>query len=201
MKKVQKYAFSLLELVIATAITAVLLGVLWNTYYSWSKGYKELHIKQNHLHKTVFLKQRLELISSHLCSQSKENKLFSLHKKGESPRLMLTYKAGPDLSPEFNGVLLAQLFLDEKGTLSFVTKGREGSIRKEVLRTGNSSMALSFFDPKSNAWEDEWDKEKGHLPLWVKISLKNREKEEVFYLRSSLLKEPILYLEQIEGPL
>lgn len=201
MRKVQKHALSLLEVVIATSIAAILLGVLWNTYYSWSKGYKELQVTQNRLHKTIFMKQRLELISTTLCSQVKENKVSFFHEKGKASQLHLTYKGGPDRSPEFNGLITSQIFLDEKGILSFITRGKQGTIRQEILQTGVSSIEFAFFNPKTNVWEEEWEESKEHLPLWIEIKIKTAKEEESFYLRSSLLKEPILYLEPIEGPI
>jgi hypothetical protein len=199
MKRKKKYSLTLLEVALATSLAAVLLSVLWSTYHSWYKMYVQMQKAQSHTHKYVFVKQRLETISSFLAIPSKEEFLFTPAVKGEPPSLCFSYKAGADPDPSFNGKLRSLLYVDDAKQLCLTTWNDDKAYKQEILRDNVLGLSFLFFDPQTNLWEEEWREDLSHPPLWVKVKMKTAEGEEVIQIRTALAEGPILYLQPFQG--
>ncbi|MBS0627881.1 MAG: prepilin-type N-terminal cleavage/methylation domain-containing protein [Verrucomicrobia bacterium] len=195
MKKKVKQALTLLEVNIAIFITGILLSALWGLYYNWYKSYDKAQKIQSELHNILFAKCRLEQIFDRVAKSKKDQFVFTPEKE---VTLCLSYEGGPDPDPLFNKTLRSLLYKDDRGRFCFATWSPTLESRVEVLLDEVSSLEFFFFDLQTASWQSTWKEEIDHLPLWVKVYIKRKGKEEtmVFPLRYPL--EPILYLEAFE---
>ncbi len=199
MKRKRKHPLSLLEVAVAISLTGILLSVLWSTYHTWYKTYIQMQKTQTQVHKHIFVKQRLEALSSLLAIPSKEEFLFTPSVKGEPPSLCFYYKGEADPDPSFNSKLSSLLYVDNAKQLCLTTWNEEGKYRQEILRDGIYDLSFSFFDPQNNLWEPEWQENLSHPPLWVKVKIKTAEGDEEIQIRTALVEGPILYLQPFQG--
>ncbi len=196
MKKKVKQALTLLEVNIAIFITGILLSALWGMYHNWYKSYEKAQKMQSNIHRTLFIKHRLEQVFSLVAKSSKNNFAFS---PSADNTLCISYEGGADPDPCFNKTLRSLLYKDEANRLCLATWASDVQSRVEVLLDKVSLLEFSFFDTQIGAWQSFWPESLDHLPLWVKIHIKREKEQDTLIFRMQNPAEPILYLEAFEG--
>lgn len=196
MKKKVKQALTLLEVNIAIFITGILLSALWGMYHNWYKSYEKAQKMQSNIHRTLFLKHRLEQFFSLLAKSSKDNFVFTLEKENA---LCVSYEGGADPESFFNKTLRSLLYRNEANKLCLTTWASEEQSRTEVLLDKVSLLEFSFFNIQTGSWQINWPEDLDHMPLWVKIHIKREKEEETLIFRMQYPAEPILYLEAFDG--
>ncbi len=198
MKKKVKQALTLLEVNIAIFITGILLSALWGMYHNWYKSYEKAQKMQTNIHRTLFIKHRLEQVFSLVARTGKSHFMFSPSEEGEKS-LCISYEGPVDPDPFFNKTLRSLLYKDELNRFCLATWASEEASRVEVLLDKVSLLEFFFFDTQTASWQTSWKEDLDHLPLWVKVHIKRDKEDEIFIFRSEHLAEPILYLEAFEG--
>ncbi len=155
----KKRPFTLIELMIGLALSAILLGFLFHFYTTLSTAHIDLAKNKE----GVLSKQRVQLRLNQVLSLASEP--FYV-KEGA---LIFKYDNGIDPHPQFCGPLTGMLYVNEKKQLSLVTWSKEKEPRKEVLFPNVSSYAMSFFDPiEKKTWTSHWEKK---LPAMTKLAI------------------------------
>lgn len=166
---------TLLEVMIALSLTAILLSVLF-TFYRETMLYKGKiqKVKEQTLsHQLV--QQRLGHLFSAIHSGEKEekNSPFYLGNSSESslPALYVQYDNGIDPNPAFSHVLTSTLFYSKTKELYLSTASRDGGTRKELLATQVDSLSFAFYHPEKGEWVKNWDEKEKEVPSIVKLIL------------------------------
>jgi hypothetical protein len=168
----KRRSLTLLEVMIALSLAAVLLSALMSSYYQVSKQrITAQELKKNSLSVEV-MRQRL----IHLFAQTAAAETVRFH-TGTHPSalgscLIFTYCHGIDLKPEFCGDLTGMLYLNAHHQLALASWGSSSEARVEVLLENIGEVFFSFFDAKMENWRADWKKE---LPPFFKLSWTSRD--------------------------
>lgn len=190
----------LLELLIALSLTAVLLTFLFSFFVQNAKIESKLETARTCISNRGYLQTRLQTIFTSLdqgslqsCFYTKTDKTFSL---------MLQFDQGIDPDPQFSGILLGQLFLDEEKNLRFTTRPldieNQTAWRSEILFPKIKDFEFEFLGPNTPpesgsretiklinpnlVWRSEWPKKIGSIPSMIRLTLYEKD-----------FKEPIRY--------
>ena len=196
LKRKKRYSLTLLEVIVAFTLLGFLLFVLWGLYRDWLAASEKNQKAQVQIHKLVFLKERLDKIALLLASDRERdaNYLFTPGGKVEGlPTVCFSYYNQPDLDPSFNGKVCSLLYLNSVKELCLATWSQEKEARIELLAQGVSSFTLSYFDPQTNLWREDWPETFHHLPLWMRLKVDTDEALELLF-RLDQSFEPILYV-------
>jgi hypothetical protein len=192
----KRYPLTLLELMVAFSLVSILLVTLWGLYRSWLVTSEKNQKLQSQVHKMVFLKERLDKIAL-LVASSQEgdaNYLFTPQEKVEGlPTVCLSYYNQPDPTSSFNGKVCSLLYLNSVKELCLATWSQEKEARIDLLLQGVSAFSLSYFDPQTNLWREDWPESFHHLPLWMRLKVEADPKIELLF-RLDQSFEPILYV-------
>ncbi len=201
MQQRKKHSLTLLEVCIAISLLGILLSSLWSMYRRWMSTYQIQQEKQIHIHKILFLKQRLEQIATSLAAIPAENEqetntLFTPKQNSEGlPTVCFSYQNLLDFDPSFNGKVWSLLYVDPHKRLCLATWAPDHKTRVDILLDSISSLSFAYFDPQTNLWRDDWPESLEHLPLWMKLQVNGENSIDLlFRLQQSL--ELILYLEK-----
>lgn len=200
--KRKKYNLTLLEISVAFFLLGILLSSLWGLYQSWLTTYQKNQKSQTQIQKLLFIHQRLDklarLVSTPPPIEEEKNYLFTPEERIEGfETLCFSYYNAPDLDPSFNGRVRSLLFLNAQKELCLTTWSREKTPRTDILLKPVQGWALSYFNPQTNSWRDDWPGSFSHLPLWILCKI---EGEEPFEIRLKIERsfEPILYLDKVQ---
>jgi type II secretory pathway component PulJ len=184
----KKHPLSLLEVVIALSLTAILMSVLFSFYrQSAVLNLKLEKNKQIVLERNVF-QQRMMRVFDNLLWDKDQKKDFpiSIHSKGDArgQTIQLTFDNGIEPSPEWGGRVSGRLFVDKNKQLVLETIGKDGSVRKDIFFQKVDELQVVAFDVKEEAWSPNWDKKKKVLPPMIKMALifETRKKTPVEYV-------------------
>jgi type II secretory pathway component PulJ len=196
MKK--RHPLTLLEVVIAMGLTAVLLGALFRFYYQVSRVNLEAHQMRQKIFSLTLMQEKLRTIFAGLPKGEERVSFYTEEMENPSQMaLFFTYDNGIDPDPAFCDQVKARLYLDEKKQLSLLL-----APRKEVLVEGVERMSFRFFDASEKVWKEEWSKQEGELPGWMELTLSFSAKEMkpwtclLFTQRSD---EPIVFMRKKEA--
>jgi hypothetical protein len=163
----------LLELLIAIALSAILMTSLFRLFVSNATLEKKLGSAHELLAKRTHLIDRLETLFSHL--EPPFLYTASLSDDGESLSLIASFDAGVDPEPNFSSSNLARIHLQRSGKLSFTQWPLEAPFfRSEILLRDVDRVEWSFY--QEGKWVHHWSQEnKGAPPLirlaiWEKVS-------------------------------
>jgi hypothetical protein len=190
-----KHSLTLLEVAIALVLTGILLSVLWKVYHNWYKTYETVQVLQAKAHKKLFVKERLEKLSSAISTYHEGHMLFN----PSTESLCFCYKGEADPTPSFNGMVRSLLYVDSAKQLCLASWSSSKESRIEVLKDRVSSLSFAFFDTQTRSWSDFWEESLDHLPLFVKVIIKTPEGEESYRLTTTITEGPILYLDPQGG--
>ncbi len=163
-----KRALTLLEVVIALALTAILLSVLLSFYRQIAFSNLEAkEAKQRILYREWTQEKLTQVFSTALDSEEDEEGYYTLSvADGIGTALAFGYDNGIDSDPNYCDKVRAALYLNAKKELCLIT----WPDRKQILYTGVQSIHFSFFDLNQLTWRSDWTKEDG-LPEMLKITL------------------------------
>ena len=200
MPRKKKYSLTLLEISIAFFLVGILLSTLWGLYHSWLLTYQKNQKTQTQLHKILFIKNRLDkvimLVASPPAQETDKNFLFTPEEKIEgSSTVCFSYLNAPDPEIAFNGEVRSLLYLNSIKQLCLATWSFEKEVRIDCLLESVTSFDLSYFDPQTNHWREDWPDSFGRLPLWMRLKTKGSENLNLLF-RIDHSFDPILYLEK-----
>ncbi len=159
----RRHPFTLLEVLIALALTAILLTTLTFFYQEISLLNIEFDKTQKESFQMRFLENRLADILPRAVPEKTKKKDFFFFTvldfhgmfRGNSPSLIFTFDNGIDLDKEFSNHVLARLYLDQDGCFCLAMwpspkRWEEGILppmKKQVLMEDVTSLSFSFFIP------------------------------------------------------
>lgn len=199
-----KHSLTLLEVVIALTLAAILLTALLQFFAQSNKQ----HIRVQEIKKTVLpielMRQRLiHLISCRAPSPTEKEgskpqfyTLSSSVAQGDALFFSCDYEIDPD--PAFCLKTQEMLYLNAEGQICLLSSGKDEISRQEVFLEGVKSLSFSFFDPKKKTWTRHWDK-KSPLPtlfkmIWTTKEMPKKTQECAFFFSTS--DTPITYKNQ-----
>ncbi|MFV0340916.1 MAG: hypothetical protein ACK5MA_09900 [Parachlamydiaceae bacterium] len=196
MKRIQCRRFTLLEVLIALALTTILLTTLLAAYFQAETASLEGERYRASLWIKRVMTQRLNAIFSTLATPSTADKqFFFLGPEGNS--LIFSYDNGINFIPIFSGDVLSELYLSKNGEITLLTWPDRASWneellplpKREVLMSNIDNMSFSFFqtasDKEAAQWIDSWDKSKNALPGLIRLQYQKRKStkpEQIIFL-------------------
>lgn len=175
--------FTLLEVLIATALTTLILSALLAAYFQAATAASDGERLRLALMPERRVEQRLLPLFYNAEIPDQKKKLFL-----STPQtLIFSYQNGACLDPNFSGEVLSVLSLDPKGNLSLVTfpafkKWKEGEMppfRYEALLDRVESIKFDFFNLKE--WKEVWSAEEKTLPALVNLSLTLKDEKKLAF--------------------
>ena len=155
-----KRSFTLIEMMVALALTAILLTTLFQTLWEITTTKKSVQKLQHLSAERERLFFRLAPIFAKLAKPPKVSQ----------DGIALSYDNGYDRDPKFRGRTTSLLYLEDK-TLKLATWGEEEAVRREVLACNVSDLNLSQFFPSLGSWEAEIPEEDKECPLMYKLTI------------------------------
>lgn len=171
-----KRPFTLLETLIATALTVVILSTVTYLYQQIDYINNKTEAIQRDNFKLLNMENRLsEVLPRAIGEFGKEENYFftvsdpsGIFKQGSPKSLIFTYDNGVDINKKLSNHVYGELFLDPQGRLSLATwpiKSRWPDtglpfIKKEVLLEDVDSFSLWFFVPPDKKWMLDKTKDK-----------------------------------------
>lgn len=170
--------FILLEVLIAMALTMILISILLIFYMQVNKFNSELEKKQDYSFKKLYLSTRLASILPRAIAHNDTDKDFfffttaandSSTKSGTSA-LMFAFNNGVKLDPAFANHVLGRLYLDSEGKFCLAiwpsparwTDVATPPIKKEILFEQVENLTFEFYLPPSKNRNTIWQK---HTPV------------------------------------
>lgn len=131
-----KRPFTLMEVLLAFGIGAMLLGYLLFTYTTQIRFEQRFEKSKEEVLTRAYIRSRLNTLFQNGYAWDYDE---------EEERLEFSYDAGVDPNIELSDLVTGELFVDEKGRLSFRAKKPDGEVeRVEVLEKGVSNLTVSF---------------------------------------------------------
>lgn len=176
MKSVKRY-FTLLETLIATALTVLVLSTLTYFYQQIDFLNNKSEAIQKENFKLLNMDNRLSNVLPMTIKEDHKDFYFftvndptGLFKQGSPKSLVFTYDNRIDINKSFALHALGQLFLDPQGRLTLATWPASSrwpdsglpSMKREILLDGVESLNFSFFIPPDRPWNlnDDTNKSK-----------------------------------------
>ena len=198
--KRKKQALSLLEVVIALALTSVVLLFLFSYFREITVADVEMQKVQEKLFARERVQLRLMQIFSNLTSDEKTSFFYTeTAPEAFGVRLVFTFENGIDEDEMLSGNVKGVLQLAKNRTLELRTLPLEGKEvgRSELLMEHVKNFSFKIFDLEKKIWQDAWPEERQASPAMIKIILEKEEKEKVefaFFLPAS--QPPVEYKEK-----
>jgi hypothetical protein len=169
MKK--KRPLSLLEVIIALALSAILLVTLFQFFHHLSVSNIQIQKSKGKILSRQCMHQRLSVAFNNLDIAGKTTLYSSPEQVDGCPALVWKSSQEMDSDERFRGELTHMLYFIKKRGLCFSTWSQNGASRDEVLYDAPTSMTIHFFEDGSAAgWQTEWLK-KDDVPSMIKLSL------------------------------
>ncbi len=181
----KKWHFTLLEVLIASALTVVILSVLIGAYFQAQNAVFEGERRRMELWPKRIFAMRMESLFYKIPDADEKKQIFfsSLAQGGfyapGSQTLLLTYDNTTSREIAFTNEVLGRLFVDNLNRLTLLTwparrkwKEELPLPRREVLFNNVKNLSFQFLDlPENGApqWKEQWTKEETTLPGMVKI--------------------------------
>jgi hypothetical protein len=166
--KRKKQPLTLLEVMIALALTAILLGVIFGFYKQLFYSQTDIQLaKQRVLFRQWTQEKLTQVFSSILSTEGSDKEFYTLNiVESKYPALTFNFDNGVDRDPQYCDEVSGLLYLNKQHELRLVTWPQ----RSLILYSGVKSLSFSFFDAKNKVWKPEWKAEES-LPDMVKVSL------------------------------
>ena len=192
MKK-KKRSLTLIEIIIALAITGMLISFLWQSYYNCQKQLIALEAtKKSYIDKISF-QQAVSSIVTRLTNNKNTASIHTPKCDRSLPKILILYAdAQIDIDTDLSGPCYFGIGQCED-KLVMTQWGANEKKRVTSLINGIQSVDFLFYDVASSSWVDFWDKKNKKTPLMIKIRIDNSEKKEfVFFPQLNI--EPIKYI-------
>ena len=216
MRKIKR-AFTLLELLIAMSLSAILLTILFRFLVSNAHVERQIEKAQGFLLERQRLQERLESLLTNIEPQLLDHPSFYTDPISNNKTLSLiaVFNAGIDPDPAYSGPNTARLYLTKEGNFCLTQwpLKEEGS-RTETLLANVRALEWEFLGHPSDknphavaitdnwSWLKTWPKNKGALPSIIRLKFwcgidKNLQREPNLQLAVILPKqEPIKIAKQ-----
>ncbi|MBS0651851.1 MAG: type II secretion system protein [Verrucomicrobia bacterium] len=164
--RTKRYSLTLLEVMIALSLAAILMSALMTTYYQASKKrIAAQELKKNSL-SVELMRQRLVHLFAKTSAAEKTCFYTGFHPQAIGTCLIFTFNNGVDRSLEFCDDVTGMLYLNANRELCLASWGTNGGIRNEVLLENTEGLCMNFFDPKKKEWKSDWKKEDPFPPFF-----------------------------------
>ncbi|MBS0607178.1 MAG: type II secretion system protein [Parachlamydiales bacterium] len=167
--RTKRFSLTLLEVMIALSLAAILISALMTTYYQASKKrIAAQELKKSSL-SVELMRQRLVHLFAKTSAAEMPSFYTGVHPQAIGTCLIFTFNNGVDRSQEFCGDAMGMFYLNANRELCLASWGANGGARNEVLLENTEGLCLNFFDPKKKEWRSDWKKE-DPFPPFFKIS-------------------------------
>jgi Type II secretory pathway, component PulJ len=168
MKK--KRPLSLLEVIIALALSAILLTALFQFFHNYSKSTLQIQAAKAKVLLRQCMHQRLSMELAKVTSGVEGKQTFFQTSIEGVPALVWKTK-GEETDPALSGELTHMLYYLKGKGVCFSTQPKAQEQRNEVLFAEASGMAFDFFEEGSKeGWVKTWEK-KEEPPAMIKLTL------------------------------
>lgn len=166
MRSTKRRSLTLLEVVIAFSLTAVLLSFLFFQYQKMSFANMETQKLQETFFPRHLLQARLAQVFASLVTEDKEPAFYFNENK-----LHFHFDQGIDPDPALCDEVSASLYVNRDKQLVLDITSLDGERKRtETLYENISSHVWEFVDKKTG-WALEWPKEKKEAPPIVRLTL------------------------------
>jgi len=186
-KKIKrKYFFTLVEVMIALFIAAILLGVVFRFFSQIMICEKRMQNAKEYVLEKNNLEIKLTSIFSQLIYKNFSKDPFFYTKDNS---LYFHFDNGIDPNPQFSSEVAAQIFIDKNSDLILQIRSLDKKYkicREEILMKNAAELSFEFIKkvypktPGQNIFFEtvtSWDKKQESIPATIKINLKNKEDE------------------------
>jgi type II secretory pathway pseudopilin PulG len=214
--RLQKRTFTLLELMIALGLTAILLTILFRFF----AGSVRMDQKISDARASLYQRQHFQTRISSLCnaiaprsslSVSSGSSFYTINEK--KPGFVAIFDNGIDPDPRFSGPVLGKVYIDPQSNLMLVLwpleKTETKLYRTEVLLSGVQSIHFQFLaqkslqnnDPKATSinstleWRTDWPKNRWDIPSIIRITLLHENQEISFAFMLPFIEPIVTYHE------
>lgn len=189
---IKKKFFTLLEIVIAAALTALLLSILLGAYFQSAKTAEVYGREEEELFLERYLQHRLEEVLRTIPKiDQKENFFFSSKGEGSLPgsqTLLFSYDNGISMDSNLSGPVLGRLYVDLEGGLTLITwpdRKEWGEtlppFHREVLARGVRKISFEFLRISNEGspveWVADWPKEFKSRPGAIRLVIERTKGE------------------------
>lgn len=189
MKK-RKHSLTLIEVVIALALTGLILSYLWQSFFNAQKQQTLLGYWKEETLKKLYFQEKM---SSYFTSLENKGPVFTVDAK-EAPEILLGlhtfHPIDPD--PDFSGSYPCLLHLSEDKKLFLIHLGKNKKTKEELLLSDVHHLEILFFDPDARIWKRTWDQKEATIPCMIKFIVETKIKEEYVFFPSQYI-QPISY--------
>lgn len=190
----RKFSLTLIEVVVALSLTAILLSFLWQTYYHLQKQLLSMEKKKAESLQKLFIQEKISKLFSHIEAESGEKLLYTMKDRSRShPTLVFKTTLPIDPDPDFSGLVLSGLYLSEQKELCLVHWASKDKLRTEVLLQNIVSCHMLFYDSLKKEWKEEWTEKMQGTPAMIKCKIATKEFQEEYLFFPSQHLGPILY--------
>lgn len=166
LKRAKPHSLTLLEVMIALSLAAILISAVMTCYYQIAK--KRIiaqELKKSSL-SVELMRQRLIHLFADVAAAEKPSFYTGTHPQAIGPSLIFTFDNGIDRTLEFCDDVMGMLYQNANQKLCLASWDAQGGARNEILLENTEGFSLSFFDPKKKEWQSEWKKEDPFPPFF-----------------------------------
>jgi len=180
----RKRSISLLEVIIAFGLTALVVSFLFGFYRQLLKSQQPLEKDRQEAHSSIIVQLRLAKLFSEINADQllKGNLPFFTDEIEGSKALILYHDNGIDKEPGFCGSIPSALYI-QGGQLCLMSWSIDEEGRKEVFFEGINNLKFYFFSKSKKKWVEKWPEplEKDPFPSMVKIILEEKSKKNLVF--------------------
>lgn len=181
--KLQKYSFTLMEVLVGFAIVSIVLGVVFSSLYQETLLKTKIEKMKRVVMSHVETQQCLDRIFANIIPMGPQNRKTTLYSsESPLPKLFITYDNGIDPDPLFSGAVEGTLLI-ENGNFVLKLHEEQSYERTTIIRENVSDLSFEFLTTSAVGLESlpSWEKEINFSPSFIKITL-NKDEEYVFWV-------------------
>lgn len=191
MKK-KRRSLTLIEVVIALAVTGILISFLWQSYFNCQKQLITLEAHKKSYMDKIFFHETISDLIIRLTPNKRCSPVHTPNTDSTHPKTLILYSdAHIDVDPDFTGPCYFGLIHMEK-KLMLTHWGSSDKKRTSVLLDDVEDVDFLFYNTLSKSWVKHWDKKSISVPMMIKIKIGNLGANEFIFF-PQLDIEPIKY--------
>jgi hypothetical protein len=191
MKK-KRRSLTLIEVVIALAITGMLISFLWQSYFNCQKQLIVLEANKKSYMEKIFFHETISDLIKRLRPNKRYSAVHTPNTDNSLNKTLIFYSdAHIDVDPDFTGPCYFGLIHMEKKLL-LTHWGSRNKKRTSVLMDGVDTVDFLFYNTSSKSWINYWDKKSISVPTMIKIKVSNLAATEFLFF-PQLDVQPIKY--------
>lgn len=203
MKMMKRRHMTLMEVLIALALTMILLSTLTYFYQDVSKMNTEYEKLRKEGFQFTYVENRLANILPKAVPPTDKSKDFAFFTSGDAngflkmgqPSLIFAFDNGVELDKNFANHVVGRLCVNKDNQLVLATwpspnrweSVKQPPIKKEILMDNVDTLHFEFYVPPGktynphsiepkNAWHKEWKQDYQKLPAMVRVQVKRQNK-------------------------